>query len=67
MLATAHDNQQYFYFILPSNSIPFAENAKSRKITESSIPSFKFILKPKGKQQYQTNLFTVNTRRQYSQ
>ena len=47
--------------------MPFAENAKSRKITESSIPCFKFILKPKGKQQYQTNLFTVNTRRQYSQ
>ena len=59
MLATAHDNQQYFYFILPSNSIPFAENAKSRKITESSIPCFKFILKPKGKQQYQTNLLLL--------
>ena len=55
------NNQQYFHFILPS--IPFAENAKSGKITQSSIPCFKFILKPKDKQQYQTNLLTVNPRR----
>ena len=53
------DNQQYFHFILASNSIPFAENAKSRKIAESSISCFKFILKPKGKQKYQTNLLLL--------